>query len=68
MITIVDCDDWKGLYVDGKLKIQGHMLEPLDVIKAITGEIPEIIEPYYEWLTYHNGTLPDDLSTIKESL
>jgi hypothetical protein len=23
-ITVVDCDDWLGLYVDGELALEGH--------------------------------------------
>ena len=34
-ITLVQGEDWVGLYVDGKLKNQGHSLSPFEVCDAL---------------------------------
>ena len=62
-ITIVDGDDWKGLYIDGKLKLQGHSLYVTDVIEALTGSRPESFEVDFDWM-YEVGQLPDELSAV----
>lgn len=64
-ITIVDCDDWVGLYVGGELKLQGHSLSTRDVVEVITGERPE----YYEYLDgLPKGYLPSDLGALEGGL
>ncbi len=36
-VMLVECEsgDWIGMYVDGKLKEEGHSLRPTDVLDAL---------------------------------
>lgn len=63
-ITFVDGDDWKGLYIDGKLFMEGHELTIYDVLDAIDVKY-KYIEPDLDWLA-HNGSLPEKLSDVKK--
>lgn len=47
-VTIVDLDDWQALYVDDILQYQDHSIPIGVLVKALTGEDPELIEPTEE--------------------
>ena len=42
IINILECDDWVGLYVDGKCEIQGHSIEYMDILDLIKTHCPEL--------------------------
>ena len=66
MITLVDMDDWLGIYVDGELKLQGYDIETIEIIEAITGELPTIMEIFPDEIDEYR--LPETLSELKELL
>src|SRR5271157_2037686 len=59
IITIVRADDWKGLYLDGKLVDEGHRVDTIDVLKHL-GIEAEQFWANDEWLG-DRGNLPVDL-------
>jgi hypothetical protein len=63
-IAIVDGDDWKGLYIDGKLVTENHQLSIYDILDAI-GVKYKYVPVDEDWL-YERGRLPDKLSEVKE--
>lgn len=62
-VAIVSGDDWMGLYIDGKLVLEGHSLCLGEVLEAV-GIKPETITPDNEWLE-NEGNLPKDLAKVK---
>jgi hypothetical protein len=62
-ITIVDGDDWKGLFVDGKCVLQDHRLEVRQVLAALDIMFSEV-EADSEWLA-ENGQFPEHLDDVK---
>lgn len=65
MITFVEGDDWRGIYVDGKLYVEGHSWPMIDTVAAIkkAGGKAEIVYADLTWLA-SEGSLPDDLSSV----
>jgi hypothetical protein len=63
-VTIVNGDDWVGLYVNGKIVVQGHSLTPHEILGAVD-IIPKEINPDMEWLD-NIGHLPENLSEVKK--
>jgi len=67
-INIVDCDDWFGLYIDGKLVFENHRLEYYDILQAISSRLDniefEISEVDYDWMD-GRGALPKKLEKVK---
>jgi len=63
-IALVDGDDWQGLYVDGKLLQQGHVISSDDILKA-TGIDYDYIFADIDWLG-ERGDLPDNLNEVKK--
>lgn len=65
--TIVNGDDWEGLFVDGKLVSEGHSLSIYDLLHTAKtmGPITEIVyvEADYMWLEIH-GSFPNNLSEV----
>jgi len=66
--TVVNGDDWTGLYVDGKLVEQGHSISASDALRiARDYKKIESVETLYadiDWL-HDLGWLPDKLSDVK---
>ncbi len=63
-VTLVsNGDDWEGLYVDGKLKTEGHSVTPHDLAAALDLEW-ERVTVSSNWLGYEVGSLPQELSKI----
>jgi len=60
--TLVDADDWVGLYRDGKLIGQGHSFRVRDVFELLNIDL-KIIYPDDEWI-YQRGDLPDKLEEV----
>ena len=62
-IRLVHADDWVGLYVDRKLKMQGHSFRDIDLLKACG------IEAKQRWVDDEwicdLGQLPDSLSEVE---
>ena len=63
MVTIVSCDDWVGLYLEGSLKLEGHSLPLRDVIELLVGEAPNRVEADADWIA-DRGSLPDSLAEV----
>jgi len=62
-IVFVSGDDWVGIYVNGKLVVQDHSLNPIEVLNAIEADF-EYVYPDQEWLETE-GQFPDDLKNVK---
>lgn len=63
-ITFVSGDDWKGLYVDGKLVYENHSIPNYIVLDKLGIDYDEI-EADLDWLD-KVGCLPEKLSQVKE--
>lgn len=63
-IALVDGDDWKGLYIDGKLVMENHQLSVYDILDAISIKY-KYVPVDEDWLMAR-GHLPDKLSEVKE--
>jgi hypothetical protein len=61
-IVIVRADDWKGLYLDGKLVEEGHRVDTIDVLKHL-GIKAESVWANDEWLGDF-GSLPEKLEEV----
>lgn len=62
-ITLVDGDDWTGIYIDGKLAAEGHSFDKADLLQILN--IPyEYKEADPDWM-YEVGNLPKNLSDVK---
>lgn len=71
-VTIVNADDWKGLYIDGKLVFQNHSIRISDLVECLEEagiklgfELTEgeLTEDGYERIQ-DEGCLPDDLEEV----
>ena len=47
-VTVVQCDNWEGLYVDSELKLQDHSIDIRDLIPYMPATL-ECIEGYSLW-------------------
>lgn len=56
-------DDWKGIYVDGKLKLEGHSLR-MDEVMALFSDFITYKEVDATDYLYEVGSLPSDLSEL----
>ena len=63
-ITVTDGDDWKGLYVDGKLVYEGHSIPIHEFAKAANIDF-DFVEADDEWLE-EVGSFPKNLSEVKK--
>lgn len=66
-VTLVDADDWQGLYIDGKLLRQTHKLYSMDIIELLGNAFDfdyEQLNPDSDWLN-RRGSLPDSLSEVE---
>jgi hypothetical protein len=61
--TLVDADDWVGLYRDGKLVSQGHRFTIRDVFELLNIDL-KVLYPDDEWI-YERGDLPNALGEVK---
>jgi hypothetical protein len=64
--TLVTCEDWEGLYFDGKLACQGHVVDLQDLINAADGRAIQFDNEVCAdeaWLE-GRGTLPLLLSDV----
>lgn len=62
-ITFVDGDDWEGMYIDGKLIIENHVLSVPEVLEKSGLEYDEVFADQ-DWLAEH-GSLPEKLKDVK---
>lgn len=73
-LIIVDGDDWKGLYVNGKLYTDGHNIRPEYIINAINDNIDQLYEDNskiifkshncdYDWIE-EAGNFPEKLEDV----
>ncbi len=62
-ITYVQGDDWEGVYVDGKLELEGHSLDFRDVLDILGCKV-STIPADCNWL-HKVGRLPSDLKEVK---
>ncbi len=63
VVTIVDGDDWEGLYIDGKLIEEHHCVRTESVLQHL-GIPCEMIYPDQNWLE-NRGNLPVRLEDVK---
>lgn len=62
-ITIVNGDDWQGLYVDGRLIREDHRLQVDEVLISLGYDLKNL-EADGKWLDI-TGSLPSDLKDVK---
>lgn len=62
-IVVVRGEDWEGLYINGQLAVEGHMLSPVDVFTAF-GIRVDVINCNEEWLA-EERSLPINLADVK---
>jgi hypothetical protein len=60
---VTNHNDWEGLYIDGKLVIEGHSISLLDFARA-TGIDLEQVAVSTEWLGETVGNLPKSFGKI----
>lgn len=67
ILTLVNSDDWRGLYVGEELVLEGHSLRAVDVANAALGctGVQER-EADSSWLQ-EAGNLPSTLSQVRWS-
>lgn len=66
-VVLVCGADWEGLYIDGKLKKQDHMLSADVVLDALGIEYEEVrVEGSEYWATW-GGMLPAQLATVRKT-
>jgi hypothetical protein len=66
-MMIVQGDDWQGIYIDGKLKTEGHQIELLAGINiAIENKVDDADSAWCDltWL-HERGDLPQDLKDVE---
>lgn len=67
-VVLVEGDDWEGLYIDGKLKKEDHML----IAEAVLDTLG--VEYEYVWVKIGGhweawgGRLPPRLATVRKAL
>lgn len=54
---VTNCDDWQGLYIDGKLITEGHSISLRDFADAVGVEYDRV-EVSTAWLGRKVGNLP----------
>lgn len=62
-VVIADADDWKGLYINGKLIKQDHRIEPRDILTALGVEHFKL-DVDSEWMDGRSH-LPEDLDEVQ---
>ena len=62
-IVIVSGDDWKGIYIDGQLKFEGHSIRPMDLLGVLAIGYEEF-ECDIAWLE-DRGNVPKNLTDVK---
>jgi hypothetical protein len=62
-VTVVQCDDWIALFVDGKKVIEGHSLNETDIFRAIGVEM-RCIWLEDEWVEEHG--FPETLDNLPQ--
>lgn len=65
-ITRVLCDDWEGVYLNGRLIAQHHHVDLRDVVEALGAEY-HFLEVDAQW-AQDEGELPIDLGMIPEEV
>lgn len=67
VLTLVNSDDWRGLYVGEELILEGHSLRAVDVANAALGcTAVQEREADCSWLQ-EIGSLPPTLSQVRWS-
>ena len=63
-LTLVSCDDWEALYVDGKCVAQNHTVQLIYELKKLglleIAEVAAYNDPYPE----NTGRFPDDIRDV----
>ena len=64
-ITIVSGDDWEGVYRNGRLVCEGHIVNCYEALRSL-GYPVKCVTADQDWLE-DNGRLPDRLSEVVEA-
>ncbi|MBS3648733.1 hypothetical protein KEU06_08835 [Pseudaminobacter sp. 19-2017] len=67
-IIYVNGDDWVGLYANGKLVMEGHEIQPMELLEWLVGSGQTIakvesVEPDMDWLA-DRGSFPNDYADV----
>lgn len=57
LITVTESHDWKALYIDGKLYLDGHDLDYRDILAALAIKFTHA-EVSDEWVEENGGRFP----------
>lgn len=66
-VRLISADDWKGLYINGKLKHQGHSIPTHVWLELLKGE--QIFLEEYDGAMdklWDKGRLPDTFTEVRE--
>ncbi len=61
-VDIVTGDDWSGVYVDGRLKEEGHSVDPYRLLLTLGVEF-QTHTVDEDWLT-EEGLLPEEFDAV----
>ena len=62
MITVVNSDNWVGIYMDGKLLSQGHSFSESEVLGIVGLDVESVwVDP-----TSCLSSFPDDLDNLED--
>lgn len=64
VVLVTNYNDWEGLYIDGRLVLEGHIIRK-DEMLTILGINYSEVETADGWLE-SRGTLPKNLSDVEE--
>ena len=64
LVLVTNYDDWEGLYINGKLVLEGHQIRK-DEMFVILGIDYAEVEADVSWLA-SRGSLPKKLSDVEE--
>jgi len=64
LVLVTNYDDWEGLYIDGKLVLEGHRVRRDEMFTMLGIDYTEV-EAAEGWLE-SRGTLPKNLSDVEE--
>jgi hypothetical protein len=71
-LILCECDDWEGIYINGKLDYEGHRIHNgvwIDLIKKY-GAFSQKVESYWvsEDYLHDRGNLPDKFEDIPKEM
>jgi hypothetical protein len=63
-LTLVNCDDWQALYVDGKLAYQHHQVDIIAWLEKLGLVHIDEVEAYEDPYLAENACFPDEMRAL----